>query len=84
MAGRKTMRVGTLGSRRMRPAPSMMRDLGLRRARLRKRWYDDWAYLMSNPANARWIMDSIAELDHWREVRGAPPFHPHRSDAEAP
>lgn len=54
--------------------PSMARNLGLRRARLRKRWQDDWNYLMSNPANAKWIMDSIAELDLWREHRGAPPF----------
>jgi hypothetical protein len=68
----------------MRTVPSMARNLGLRRARLTERWYDDWPYLMSNPANAQWINDSIAELDRWREHRGAPPFHAHRTDAEAP
>jgi hypothetical protein len=56
--------------------PSMARNLGLRRAALHPRWADDMNYLMSNPANARWIMDSIAELDLWRELRGVPPFTP--------
>ena len=63
-----------VGTRRKLMAASMIRDLGLRRSCLRKRWHDDWNYLMSNPANAKWILDSIAEADLWREYRGAPPF----------
>jgi len=39
---------------------------------------------MSNPANARWIMDSLAELDLWREQRGAPAFGPRYRDQEIP
>ena len=57
-----------------------MRHLGLRHKRLRKRWLDDWNYLMSNPANAQWIMDSIAELDFWREIRGTSRFSPDEGD----
>jgi len=37
--------------------------------RLPKRWHDDAAYLFSNAANAKWIMDSLAELDRWRVNR---------------
>jgi len=59
------------------------RHLGLRRSRLTKRWRDDWAYLMSTPANAKWITDAIAELDRGRELRGAPPFSPRRADEGA-
>jgi hypothetical protein len=29
---------------------------------------------MSVPANRAWIEAAIAQLDHWREIRGAPPF----------
>jgi hypothetical protein len=36
---------------------------------LRRRWHDEAAYLFSNAANARWIMDSLAELDRWRAAR---------------
>lgn len=79
------MRAGMVdGSRRRLNVPSMARDHGLRRGAMRKRWYDDWAYLMSDPANAKWIMDSIAELDLWREHRGAPPFRRRYHDDEAP
>lgn len=39
---------------------------GPRRVRLRMRWQDEAAYLFSNPANATWIVDSLAELDRWR------------------
>lgn len=42
---------------------------GLRRVRLRRRWHDEAAYFFSNAANARWIMDSLAELDRWRAAR---------------
>lgn len=84
MAGRKTMRVGTVGSRRTHRVPSMMRHLGLRRARLRKRWSSDGAYLFSNPANVRWIMAARAQLDEWRELSGTPPFDPRYADAQVP
>jgi hypothetical protein len=36
---------------------------------LPKRWQDETAYLFSNAANAKWIMDSLAELDRWRVNR---------------
>jgi len=67
------MRTGTIqpGCRRTPPGGH---DLGLRRPRLRKRWRSDWEYLMSSPANRAWIEESIAELDRWREARGARPF----------
>lgn len=61
-------------SRRNLVPPSMARNLGLRRATLHRRWADETSDLMSSPANIAWIMDSIAELDLWRELRGAPPF----------
>jgi hypothetical protein len=64
------------GSRRKLVAPSMARNHGLRRSALRRRWNDETEYLLSEPANARWIMDAIAELDYWREVTGDPPFDP--------
>jgi PHD/YefM family antitoxin component YafN of YafNO toxin-antitoxin module len=44
---------------------------GLRRALLPVRWQDETAYLLSNPANAKWIRDSLAELDSWRAHREA-------------
>jgi hypothetical protein len=37
--------------------------------RLPRRWHDETAYLFSNAANAKWIMDSLAELDRWRGIR---------------
>lgn len=58
-------------------------SLGLRRPRLPKRWRDEWAYLMSSPANRAWIEESIAELDRWREARGARPFPARDSHDEA-
>lgn len=78
------MGAGMAGSRRRLMAPSMTRDLGLRRERVRKRWHDETAYLLSDPANAKWIMDSIAELDYWRELTGAPPFDPSYASGKAP
>jgi hypothetical protein len=83
MAKRKTMRMETVESGRRGAVRPGARHLGLRRSRLGKRWRDDWAYLMSNPANAKWIADSIAELDRGRELRGAPPFDRGRADAGA-
>lgn len=68
----------------MRPAPPMTRDLGLRRARLRTRWTSDGAYLFSDPANVRWIMEGQAQLDRWRELSGTPPFDPRYADGELP
>jgi hypothetical protein len=38
---------------------------------------------MSTPANRAWIEDSIAELDQWREARGARPFPARGSHDEA-
>lgn len=78
------MRVGMVRSRRTRPVPSMMRHLGLRRARLGKRWSSEGAYLFSNPANVRWIMAAIAQLDEWRESSGTPPFDPRYADGQLP
>jgi hypothetical protein len=78
------VQTGMAGSRRRLMAPSMARDLGLRRARLRRRWNDETTYLLSDPANAAWIMDSIAELDYWRELTGAPPFDPGDASGQAP
>ena len=66
----------------MRPAPSMARDLGLRRARLRKRWSSEGAYIFSNPVNVRWIAEARAQLDYWRELTGTPPFDPRYADGE--
>lgn len=75
---------GAVGSRRKLMAPSMFRDLGLRRARLRRRWEDETAFLLSDPANAKWIMDSIAELDYWREISGTLPFDPGYASGKRP
>jgi hypothetical protein len=50
------------------------RHHGLRRARVWRHWRDETAYLMSVPANRAWIEGAIAQLDRWRELRGAPPF----------
>ena len=47
---------------------------GLRRDRFWTHWRDETAYLMSVPANRAWIEVAIAQLDDWREIRGAPPF----------
>ena len=52
---------------RQRSTVVRVRSLGLRRERMRKRWHDDMAYQMSHPANAKWITDSLAELDRWRD-----------------
>ena len=76
------MRMEIVRSGRRRSSPGTY-DLGLRRPRLRKRWRDEWAYLMSSPANRSWIEESIAELDRWREARGARPFPAHDSHEEA-
>jgi len=65
-------------------APSMTRDLGLRRERVRKRWHDETAFLLSNPANAARIMAAKAQLDRWREMSGEPPFDPTYADEEWP
>ncbi|HEX8245281.1 MAG TPA: hypothetical protein VF541_17340 [Longimicrobium sp.] len=67
------MRLASVVRERRLVGPAM-RDHGLRHPRLRKRWRDDWSYLMSIPANRAWIEASIAELDAWRAARGAPPF----------
>jgi hypothetical protein len=54
-----------------RRAPSIVAGRGMRRALLPRRWHDETAYLLSNPANAKWIKDSLAELDRWRAHREA-------------
>jgi len=74
------MRMETVESARRGAVRPVARRLGLRRSRLTKRWRDDWAYLMSTPANAKWITDSIAELDRGRALRGAPPFNSRHAD----
>jgi hypothetical protein len=61
-----------------------MRNLGLRRARLRQRWRDYMAYYLSIPANANAIAEARAQLDYWRELTGTPPFDPSYADGEAP
>lgn len=76
----------SMPSRRARPmaGTSTMRNLGLRRARLRRRWRDYMAYYLSIPANASTIAEARAQLDYWRELTGTPPFDPSYADGEAP
>jgi hypothetical protein len=84
MAKRKTMRMETIGNSKRSARSASARDLGLRRTRLRKRWSDETAYIMSNPADVAWIMAAKAQLDRWRELSGTPPFDPHYADDGAP
>jgi PHD/YefM family antitoxin component YafN of YafNO toxin-antitoxin module len=49
-----------------RRAKSVVGNRGFRRTSLPARWYDETAYLLSSPANAKWIRDSLAEVDRWR------------------
>jgi hypothetical protein len=58
------------GGRRRR-ARSTVGNRSVRRTLLPPRWHDETAYLLSNPANAKWIRDSLAELDRWRAHRAA-------------
>ena len=71
-------RTGTVGAeapRRQaggrRRARSVVGSRGVRRTLLHRRWHDETAYLLSNPANAKWIRESLAELDRWRAHREA-------------
>jgi hypothetical protein len=78
------MRPCMAGGHRMRTVPSIARNLGLRRAPLRKRWRDYMGHYLSIPANAQWIMDARAQLDYWRELTGTPPFDPSYADGGVP
>ena len=65
------MRMETVRSGRRRSSPGT-RDLGLRRPRLRRRWRDETAYLLRNPASAKLLLDAVAELDRWAAILDAP------------
>lgn len=54
------MRLGD--ARRTEPPRPFRISRGFRRLRSR----NDTEYLLSNPANAKWIFDSIAEVRGWR------------------
>jgi hypothetical protein len=52
-------------ARRRRPKWAWtFRDGGVRRLHSR----NDTEYLLSNPANAKWIFDSIEQLRRWDEI----------------
>ena len=72
-AGAETVRGkvahGRAGGRMTTRSVSVNR--GFRRILLRARWRDETAYLLSSPANAKWIRDSLAELSRWRAHREA-------------
>jgi hypothetical protein len=65
------MRMEIVRSGRRRSALAT-HDLGLRRPRLPGRWRDETAYLLRDPANARLLLDSVAELDRWAAILDAP------------
>jgi hypothetical protein len=77
-AARREARTETVGAetvhgqagRRRRARPTVG-SRGVRRTLLRRRWHDETAHLLSNPANAKWIRESLAELDRWRAHREA-------------
>ncbi|MFL5384897.1 MAG: hypothetical protein ACJ8GN_20455 [Longimicrobiaceae bacterium] len=77
-SARREARVETVGAEAAQRQPSGRRQArsvvgsrGVRRTLLPRRWHDETAYLLSNPANAKWIRDSLAELDRWRAHREA-------------
>ena len=69
-------------SRRIRVHPAAP-GFALGRSNLRKRWRDEWNYLMSRPANRARIETAIAELDAWRAAWGFPPFGTRPADDRA-
>jgi PHD/YefM family antitoxin component YafN of YafNO toxin-antitoxin module len=56
--------------RAMRLRREARRGSGVPRFPLPRRWRDTTTMLLSNPVNAKILMDAIAQLDYWAAVRG--------------